>query len=707
MNRQITKVVIGLALLAAGTAGADPVTTVVPRLVSGEDISALLRADGTVETWGYNNFGSLGLGDTVDRLSPTTIESFAGINDVATGWYHMLAIGIDGTLSVWGWNWYGQLGLGNSGGGTDRLTPTQVPGLTGVVAASGGYGHSLVRQSNGAVFAWGRNDYGQLGLGNTINRSTPTKIAGLTDVAAINAGAYHSFILKADGSLLACGRNDYGQLGLGDTTDRSSPNQIAGLTNVIAISGGALHSVALKADGSVWTWGYNQYGQLGLGDTDHRSTPTQITDLTGVIAISTGFYHSLALKADGSVWAWGVNWYGQLGLGDTTNRSIPTQIIGLNPIVTISGGYNQSLALKADGSAWAWGHNNYGQLGLGDTTNRWTPTQIAAAEHVPSTLTPARVEFGTIERGADLTPQSVTFQVTTGSMNLNFAKDALGVDVGAPGLFSGYTPGTCTSGPMSDASGSCQFDLGGKITGATGLRVGHLAIPADGTLAKAVVLTATANITGSWLKADRSTVDFGKRALNTPVDEIVTFRNRGTADVAISAVQTTGIGFSVAEEDCTAAGGVLNPGATCAVTVRHTATRGGQYSGQLAVTTDSAVPVIRLSLTGLGDAPRLIRSQARFDFGTVPKDTTSEPQTLTLSNTGAQVLNLTSFNLARPGPFGIVGNTCGATLEPAASCAVTLQYAPRQRMTHRNRAILVTNDPNNPTLSFPLTGTGG
>ncbi|RYU62427.1 choice-of-anchor D domain-containing protein [Methylolobus aquaticus] len=463
----------------------------------------------------------------------------------------------------------------------------------------------------------------------------------------------------------------------------------------------------MKRDGTVYAWGSNMFGQLGNGSFADRLVPVLVDGLTDVVAVAASSYSSYALTRQGNIYAWGYNFFGQLGLGHTTNQTRPQLIGSLSDVIAISAGQAAAYAIKADGSVWSFGWNAEGQLGLGNTTDRWTPTQIAAAEHVASTLTPARVDFGTVERGADMTPQSVAFQVTTGSMNLDFAKDALGVDAGAPGLFSGYTPGTCTSGLMYDASGSCQFDLTGKINGGTGPRVGRIAIPADGTLAKAVVLTATANITGSWLKADRSVVDFGKRALNTPVDETVIFTNRGTADVSVSNVQTTGTGFSVTEENCTDTSGVLEPGASCTVSVRYAATRGGAFNGRLVLTTDAVAPLVRVPLSGVGDAPRLVRSQARFAFGTVPKGTTSDPQTLTLRNAGTQALNLTSFNLMRPGPFGIVGNTCGATLEPGADCAITLDYAPLRRALNRNRAILVTDDPSNPTLYFPLTGTGG
>ncbi|MGY6216761.1 RCC1 domain-containing protein [Methylolobus aquaticus] len=694
-------IILWCAALLSASAFAE---TTMPAVAGGGWSSLILRADGTVMGQGGNYSGDLGQGDIYNRrTSPTLIEGFSDISRIAMGSQHSVATKHDGTLWAWGGNFSGQLGLGDE---DDRLTPVQVPGVSGVTQVAAASGFTLALGQDGSVWASGGNWAGALGLGDTEDRTTFTKLSGVSDVTTIGTGTSHSLAIKSDGSVWAWGYNWNGQLGLGDTTQREVPTKVDSIEDVVAIAGGSYHTLAAKRDGTVYAWGANGFGQLGNGGFANRLVPVLVDGLTDVVAVAASSYSSYALTRQGNVYAWGYNFFGQLGLGHTTNQTRPQLIGSLSDVIAISAGQAAAYAIKADGSVWSFGWNAEGQLGLGNTTDRWTPTQISAAEHVASTLTPARVDFGTIERGADVTPQSVAFQVTTGSMNLNFAKDALGVDAGAPGLFSGYTPGTCTSGLMSDASGSCQFDLTGKINGGTGPRVGRLAIPADGTLAKAVVLTATANITGSWLKADRSVVDFGKRALNTPVDETVIFTNRGTADVSVSNVQTTGTGFSVTEENCTAAG-VLNPGATCTVSVRYAATRGGAFNGRLVLTTDAVVPVIRLSLTGLGDAPRLVRSQARFAFGTVPKGTTSDPQTLTLRNAGTKALSLTSFNLMRPGPFGIVGNTCGATLDPGADCSVMLQYAPNTRKAHQNRAILVTDDPSNPTLDFPLTGTGG
>src|SRR3990172_372083 len=136
--------------------------------------------------------------------------------------------------------------------------------------------------------------------------------------AQVAAGGYHSISLKSDGTVWAWGYNAYGQLGIG-TTQKTTPIQVNGISNVIAIAGGYNHTIALKSDGTVWTLGYNTYGKLGDGTYIDRTTPIQVNELNGISTISGGGYHTVALKSDGTVWTWGYNAYGQLADSTTTN----------------------------------------------------------------------------------------------------------------------------------------------------------------------------------------------------------------------------------------------------------------------------------------------------------------------------------------------------------------------------------------------------
>ena len=201
-----------------------------------------------------------------------------------------------------------------------------------VKSIAAGFDHTICLLEGGQVLAWGLNKYCQLGLGDKKNRNTPTQIQSplLTGVKSIAAGGVHTICLLEGGQVLAWGRNDEGQLGLGDANDRKTPTQIPGLTGVKSIATGGRHTICLLEDGQVLAWGYNGGGQLGLGDTNGRNTPTQIPGLTGVKSIAAGGFHTICLLEGGQVLAWGYNTSGQLGLGDTKNRNTPALVFNPN-----------------------------------------------------------------------------------------------------------------------------------------------------------------------------------------------------------------------------------------------------------------------------------------------------------------------------------------------------------------------------------------
>jgi alpha-tubulin suppressor-like RCC1 family protein len=232
------------------------------------------------------------------------------------------------------------------------------------------------------VYAWGLNEYGQLGDGTVDERHTPTALAGLYDVISVDGGTTHSLTATEDGSVWGWGNNYYGQLGDGSTTDSLIPVQISGLAGVRQVSAGRGHSLALMENGTVWAWGWNSRGQLGDGTQTWRSTPVQVPDLTDIKAVSAGYYHSLALKNDGTVWAWGGNTSGQLGDGTWSMRKSPVRVLYLSDVKAVSAGSFHSLALKEDGSVWAWGLNSSGQLGINTTESSPDPVQVTALNEV-------------------------------------------------------------------------------------------------------------------------------------------------------------------------------------------------------------------------------------------------------------------------------------------------------------------------------------
>jgi alpha-tubulin suppressor-like RCC1 family protein len=342
-------------------------------------------------TWGQNNFGALGLGDTNSRSSPTQVGSLTTWSTVTNNFYGGTAVKIDGTLWTWGYNFYGNLGLND---GIDRSSPVQVPGISGWLTSfrSGNVGSdggvlaikTNLDNTNGTLLSWGYNQSGQLGLNNITTRSSPIQVGSLTTWSNVSSGESFAAAIKTDGTLWSWGRNTTlaaaaaGQLGQGDTLNRSSPVQVGVLTTWSTVSARRLSCLAIKTDGTLWSWGRNSYGQLGLGDTLNRSSPTQVGSLTTWATVANGYTNSLAIKTDGTLWAWGGGANGQLGQGDTINRSSPVQIGSLTTWSSIACGWYWSAAKNTDGTLWTWGGNGDGQLGLGDTINRSSPIQVGS-----------------------------------------------------------------------------------------------------------------------------------------------------------------------------------------------------------------------------------------------------------------------------------------------------------------------------------------
>lgn len=330
--------------------------------------SVAVRSDGTAWAWGMNDRGQLGDGATSDRNVAAQVNGLDNAMAITAGESHTVALKSDGTVWTWGSNSAGQLGLG----ATDfdaHSTPVQVSGLAGVAAVAASAYSTAVLKSDGTVWCWGDNSYGQLGDGSTMDRSTPVQVSGLTGVTAIAAGRYHTLALKSDGTVWAWGQNNHGALGDGTTVAQSTvPVQASGVTGIINVAAGAYHSLALKSDGTLWVWGDNSLEQLGFGTGTYDSNfhaPVQHS-LMGVTAIAGAEFVSFVGTTDGTAWSWGSNSWDQLGYHTTTGAAGPGQMTGYSWVAVASSHGDHVIALNADGTVWAWGNNERGQLGKGN-----------------------------------------------------------------------------------------------------------------------------------------------------------------------------------------------------------------------------------------------------------------------------------------------------------------------------------------------------
>ena len=309
--------------------------------------------------------------------SPET--SAGAIAKVAAEGYHSLLIKPDGSLWAWGRNDYGQLGDGTT---TGSSSPVQVGTSTDWVTVISGLYHSLAIKSDGTLWAWGRNDYGQLGDGTTTDKSSPVQVGTSTDWVGVSGGGWHTLGIKSDGTLWTWGYNGNGQLGDGTSTDRHTPVQVGFSTDWVAVTGGGWHTLGIKTDGTLWAWGENGDGRLGDGTTTNRPTPVKVGFSTNWVAVTAGLYHTLGIRTDNTLWAWGYNEFGQLGDGTTANNSSPEQIDSSTDWVVVTVGAYHTLGIKSCGTLWAWGYNEFGQLGDGTSgalANKSSPVQIGTS----------------------------------------------------------------------------------------------------------------------------------------------------------------------------------------------------------------------------------------------------------------------------------------------------------------------------------------
>jgi alpha-tubulin suppressor-like RCC1 family protein len=397
------------------------------QISTGYGVSAGIKTDGTLWTWGYNYYGALGNGYFASRIGfgyfSTPVTTSAG----GTNWKHVSvshgyyvgktcvgATKTDGTLWTWGYNYYYQLGQFPI---YERYTPvTTVLGGTNwadtatgaaeelyTISAGKGVAFGDARWASGAIktdgtlWMWGLRDLGQLGnaFGTGFGKVTPiTTFAGGTNWRQLETSINVSAAIKTDGTLWMWGNGSYGRLGNASAAigGISTPiTTFTGGTNWRQVNISTLGRVtaAVKTDGTLWTWGSSspQLGILNPGTTN-RSTPiTTSAGGTDWKQVSLGFCHAAAIKTDGTLWTWGVNSSGELGalnipVGGTTpsggsvDNPATTFSGGTNwadtatglpeELYTLSAGVNHTAAIKTDGTLWVWGNSIRGQLGNTD-----------------------------------------------------------------------------------------------------------------------------------------------------------------------------------------------------------------------------------------------------------------------------------------------------------------------------------------------------
>ena len=344
--------------------------------------------------WGNNNAGELGLNNRTAYSSPVQIpgnnwNTFSG--PYGSGG-NTFGIKTDGTLWSWGSNSRGSLGL-NQAVSTNISSPTQIPGTTWVTVYHEAAKVAAVK-TDGTLWMWGSNHAGQLGQNSNSawgqGSSSPVQVGSDTTwskTAYKQSGSeYETQAIKTDGTLWSWGSNAYGQIADSSKVAKSSPVQVPGTTWNRFVVGAGDAVIAIKTDGTLWSWGDQYYGLGGINANNRgtggaaRSSPVQTPGTTwrsGCCANSSAIY----TKTDGTLWSCGYNTMGALGQNDTTNRSSPVQIgSGTDWSGVVGASARGYFATKTDGTLWTWGKDYDGSSGLNDRTTYSSPIQIPGTD---------------------------------------------------------------------------------------------------------------------------------------------------------------------------------------------------------------------------------------------------------------------------------------------------------------------------------------
>ena len=337
----------------------------------------VITEDGALYVWGKNSYGQLGVGDEVNKNTPTKVNLPGKIKElITTNVPSVYALMEDSSLYSWGYNRYGELGVGDE---VNKNTPTKVnlPSKIKELITTGSSVYALMEDSS--LYAWGYNLDGQLGVGDEVNKNTPTKVNLPSKIKELITTGSSVYALMEDSSLYAWGYNLDGQLGVGDEVNKNTPTKVNLPSKIKELITTGSSVYALMEDSSLYAWGYNLDGQLGVGDEVNKNTPTKV-NLPSKIKelITTNGSSVYALMEDSSLYSWGENSYGQLGVGDKINKNTPTIVNLPGKIKKLITSYSASYAILEDGSLYSWGENNSGELGVGSNEDKNTPTKVTA-----------------------------------------------------------------------------------------------------------------------------------------------------------------------------------------------------------------------------------------------------------------------------------------------------------------------------------------
>ncbi len=337
---------------------------------SGQFACALAGTE--VRCWGDNRTGALGTGAVdgttyLESAVAVLVPGLPPVQAIAAGSGHACALTTGGAVWCWGSRVYGQTGDGATNG-VGQFSPVAVVGLgSGVTSITAGGEHACAVTAAGAVVCWGRNQEGQRGDGTTTSSAVPVPVSGLTSgVATVDAGPTHTCATTGAGALWCWGRNQYGQLGNASMTSSLVPVPVTGLDSGVSdVSSGLDHTCAVVA-GQERCWGLGPNGRLGRGTEEGSTFPLPVEGATGpAVAVALGRDHSCGITAGGTLRCWGTNEHGQLATGDLADRLEPVPVAFSSSVRAAAAGGGTTCAALSSGGVSCWGRDDVSQMGTG------------------------------------------------------------------------------------------------------------------------------------------------------------------------------------------------------------------------------------------------------------------------------------------------------------------------------------------------------